>query len=176
LKPFYFHVFASGEFYTDDEGYTCSSLDSARLHAVRLIKLIVDLAPSAYAWRSWSVIVAAPDGAPVLAVPFAGHVGERGGADSDAQLQPRRGYPQVITYGDAGPFGAPANEHAAPPGLAAVAKGNAPVGLATCLPRATPGLFRRRPWLSRLLRRFNPHRPSGAKSGRFALRPRATAR
>jgi hypothetical protein len=180
LQPFYFHVFASGDFYADPHGFTCSSLYNARLHAIRLIKLIVDLAPSVYPWNAWSVIVAASDGAPVLAVPFAGHVRELVNARSKTLLQPRRSYPQVITYGDAGTLGAPANEqNAAVPRRQPVSpdlpKGNAPIARANSLPRPKPTRARRL-WLARLLNRFNPRWLTASSARRFPLRPRASAR
>jgi hypothetical protein len=131
LNPFYFHVFAGGEFYPDREGVACSSLVGARLHAVRLIGLVVRLAPCVYPWRAWSVIVAADDGSPVLAVPFAGNLPAP--AETPAALAPRR-FPQIITYGDPGSFGPAANE----PGIAAPGRPRAPIRPARGLDATQP--------------------------------------
>lgn len=181
MKPFYFHVFASGDFYADPDGCTCSSLYNARLHAIRLIKLIVELAPTVYPWKTWSVIVAAADGAPVLAVPFAGHVQEPVNARSRAPLRPRRGFPQVITYGDVGTLGTPANEQSVPQarrreGTPELPNVRAPQIRATASGRATPMRARRRFWFARLLNRFNARWSTSRSARRFPLRPRATAR
>lgn len=180
MKPFYFHVFASGEFYADHEGCACSSLYNARLHAIRLIGLIVDLAPSVYPWRAWSVIVAAADGAPVLAVPFAGNVPKTAKTTARVVLHPRRGFPQVITYGDARTLGPPANEPggaASPRRVLPRVSGNGPGADAPAASRRIgPARARLSRGLARLLGVAQWRWWREGKARRYPLRPHSTAR
>lgn len=176
MKLFYFHVFACGEFYADPEGCTCSGLDAALLHAIHLIQMVVDCAPSAYPWRTWSIIVAGSDGALALTVPFAAHVEEAPPLARPPVV--RRNFPQVITYGDAAAFGPAANEQSAamkrPPGRPG-SNSSASVARAALQARAMP-VSGRRPWLSHLLNRFNPRWLTGPRARGVPIEPRAAAR
>jgi hypothetical protein len=114
VRTFFFHVYASGEFFPDKEGVVCENLRRARQQAIRLTDIMMKTAPQPYDWRSWSVLVAEADGPVLLTVPFVQAGRGRMAAAPGLPAAARRRL-TVLGPGQGNALGAPANErHAGP--------------------------------------------------------------